>query len=198
MCLWDYGLACDGTQWPPGFNTSDTPRPKLGDVPYGTKIFNCKVENTLALTYDDGPREWTADLLDILKANGVKATFYIRTINLYWELIAHKFDERSALIRRIYNEGHQIAGHTWGHKNLDKMTPQQRRDEQIKAEIVLNDILGFFPTYMRPPFNICGPQCQEEMGELGYHVVSWQRVTERTRLTVSKDCSRSRWTGLGR
>lgn len=174
-CLWDYGLACDGTQWPPGFNTSDTPRPKLGEVPYGTKIFNCKVENTLALTYDDGPREWTADLLDILKANGVKATFYIRTINLYWELIAHKFDERSALIRRIYNEGHQIAGHTWGHKNLDKMTPHQRRDEQIKAEIVLNDILGFFPTYMRPPFNICGPECQVEMGELGYHVVSLQK-----------------------
>ncbi|KAI4685840.1 uncharacterized protein J4E88_003677 [Alternaria novae-zelandiae] len=150
----------------------DTPRPKLGDVPYGTKIFNCKVENTLALTYDDGPREWTADLLDILKANGVKATFYIRTINLYWELIAHKFDERSALIRRIYKEGHQIAGHTWGHKDLDKMTPHQRRDEQIKAEIVLNDILGFFPTYMRPPFNICGPECQAEMGELGYHVTA--------------------------
>lgn len=39
-------------------------------------------------------------------------------------------------------------------------------------EIALNDILGFFPTYMPPPFGRCGPACQEQMGELGYHVVS--------------------------
>jgi peptidoglycan/xylan/chitin deacetylase (PgdA/CDA1 family) len=171
-CLVDYGLACDGTQWPPGFNTSTTPRPKLGSVPYGTKLFSCTEEDTLALTYDDGPTQWTSDLLDILKANDVKATFYIRTINLHSDLVYHRSDKTPAIIRRMYNEGHQIAGHTWAHKNLDLMSPQQRRDEMVKAEMALNDILGFFPAYMRAPFNICDKDCQAEMAELGYHVVS--------------------------
>ncbi|CAA9963730.1 hypothetical protein PTNB73_08392 [Pyrenophora teres f. teres] len=173
ICLLEYGLACDGTQWPPGFNTSTTPRPKLGSVPYGKRFTSCTVEGTLALTYDDGPSEWTPDLLDILKANNVKATFFIKANHLYEDLVNHRSDKSPAIIRRMYNEGHQIAGHTWGHKNMDTaLNSQQRRDEMVKAEIALNDILGFFPTYMRPPFNACGPACQADMGELGYHVTS--------------------------
>jgi peptidoglycan/xylan/chitin deacetylase (PgdA/CDA1 family) len=178
MCLRDYGLACDGTQWPPGFNTSTTPRPKLGSVPYGKRVRSCTVEGTLALTFDDGPSKWTSDLLDILKTNDVKATFFIKTIHLYKDLVNHRSDNTPAIIRRMYNEGHQIAGHTWGHKNMNtQLDSQQRRDEMIKAEIALNDILGFFPTYMRPPFNACGPVCEAELGELGYHVVSSQDAT---------------------
>ncbi|PZD32582.1 WecC, UDP-N-acetyl-D-mannosaminuronate dehydrogenase [Pyrenophora tritici-repentis] len=173
ICLLEYGLACDGTQWPPGFNTSTTPRPRLGSVPYGKRFTSCTVEDTLALTYDDGPSQWTPDLLDILKANNVKATFFIKAIHLYEDLVNHRSDKTPAIIRRMYNEGHQIAGHTWGHKNMDEaLDSQQRRDEMVKAEIALNDILGFFPTYMRPPFNACGPACQADMGELGYHVTS--------------------------
>lgn len=174
ICLVDHGLACDGTSWPPGFNTSVTPRPKLGRVPYGTRTSSCTVNDTIALTFDDGPSQWTSDLLDILKANDVKATFFIRTLNLYDDLAHHNSDKTPAIIRRIYNEGHQIAGHTWSHKNLDWLSSQQRRHEMIKAEMALNDILGFFPTYMRPPFNKCGEGCQSEMEDLGYHTVSLQ------------------------
>ena len=174
LCLLEYGLACDGTQWPPGFNTSITPRPKLGSVPYGQKFQRCTVEDTLALTFDDGPSQWTSDLLDILKANDVKATFFIRTVNLYEDLINHRSDKKPAIIRRMYNEGHQIAGHTWSHRNMDtQLNSQERKDDNIKAEIALSAILGFFPTYMRPPFNKCNTVgCQEDMEALGYHVVS--------------------------
>jgi peptidoglycan/xylan/chitin deacetylase (PgdA/CDA1 family) len=110
MCLSDYGLACDGTPWPPGYNTSLVPRPKFGDVPYGKQFWSCNVENTLAMTYDDGSSEWTHGLLDILKANNVKATFYIRAIGMYSDLIHHVSAAKPAIIRRIYNEGHQVAG----------------------------------------------------------------------------------------
>jgi peptidoglycan/xylan/chitin deacetylase (PgdA/CDA1 family) len=175
MCLAEDGLACDGTQWPPGFNTSATPRPRFGSIPYGERFNQCTVEGTLALTYDDGPSRWTADLLDILKANDVKATFFIRTYNLYADLVFHRSDRLPALIRRMYNEGHQIAGHTWEHKNMDlQLDSQQRRDEMTKQEMALTDILGFFPTYMRPPFNKCGVACKADMLELGYHIVSPQ------------------------
>jgi peptidoglycan/xylan/chitin deacetylase (PgdA/CDA1 family) len=111
--------------------------------------------------------------LDILKANDAKATFFIRTYNLYADLIFHRSDKLPALIKRMYNEGHQIAGHTWLHKNMDlQLDSQQRRDEMTKQEMALNDILGFFPTYMRPPFNKCAAACMADMLELGYHIVS--------------------------
>lgn len=176
LCLSEYGLACDGTRWPPGFNTSFTSRPKLGSVPYGKRIFSCIVENTLALTFDDGPSKWTHGLLDILEANNIKATFFIRAVNLFSDLVYHTSHATPAIIRRIYNDGHQIAGHTWSHRNLDLMPSSERIDEQVKAEIALTDILGFFPTYMRPPFGKCGPQCETDMGNLGYHVVSLSSI----------------------
>ncbi|CAN9102408.1 unnamed protein product [Alternaria alternata] len=172
MCLEEFGLACDGSKWPPGFNTSATPRPRLGDVPYGRKFRSCTVENTLALTYDDGPSQWTPDLLDILKEHDAKATFFVSGIKLYDDLANHRSEKTPAIIRRMYNEGHQIAGHTWSHPDMDQLDSQQRRHELIKGEIGFVDILGFFPTYMRPPYNICGAECQTDVGELGYHVTS--------------------------
>ncbi|KAJ5055454.1 vi polysaccharide biosynthesis protein vipA/tviB [Bipolaris maydis] len=173
VCLHNNGLACDGSGWPPGFNTSETSRPKIGEVPYGKSLHRCTVQGTLALTYDDGPSPWTHDLLDILKANNVKATFFVKTINLYEDLVNHRSDQKPAIIRRMYNEGHQVAGHTFAHKNLDNWQDRERMVDMTKMEMVLNDILGFFPTYMRPPFGQCGPACQKQMGELGYHVISW-------------------------
>jgi peptidoglycan/xylan/chitin deacetylase (PgdA/CDA1 family) len=55
-------------------------------------------------------------------------------------------------------EGHQIASHTWSHQNASQLTTQQMKNQMHYNEIALDDILGFFPTYMRfvqfllPPF----------------------------------------------
>lgn len=172
MCLFEYGLACDANKWPPGKSTSHVPRPVLGKVPYGKFFRHCSVNGTVALTFDDGPGAWTADLLDILKKNNVKATFFIVAHNLAKGMINDPATGYPAIIRRIYEEGHQIAAHTWSHMDMNELTSQQRREETIKTEIALNDILGFFPTYWRPPYNSCGLECQNDMGALGYHVVS--------------------------
>ncbi len=46
-------------------------------------------------------------------------------------------------------EGHQVASHTWSHQNASQLTTQQYRNQILWNEIAFNDILGFFPTYMR-------------------------------------------------
>jgi len=48
------------------------PRPKFGEVGYGVNITHCAVPGKMALTFDDGPKEYTNELLDILKKNNVK------------------------------------------------------------------------------------------------------------------------------
>lgn len=59
---------------------------------------------TVYLTFDDGPGEHTARLLDILKAKNVKATFFVTGAG------------DDSLILREYEEGHTVGLHTWSHR----------------------------------------------------------------------------------
>jgi hypothetical protein len=70
----------------------------------------------------------------------------------------------------MHDEGHQIASHTWSHQNASQLTNDQFTDQMVWNEIALNSILGFFPTYMRPPYSICEKNCQTILSTLGYHV----------------------------
>ncbi|RHZ54881.1 chitin deacetylase [Aspergillus thermomutatus] len=172
-CLFQYGPACDANQTPSGLNTSSVPRPKIGDVPYGVSIRACNVPGKVALTFDDGPYIYTSDLLDILKARGVKATFFLVGNNGGKGQINDPKTGYPSLIRRMYNEGHQIGSHTWSHQDLSTLTQGQRYDQIIKNEIAISDILGFFPTYLRPPYMSCNTDCLADLRDLGYHVVNY-------------------------
>jgi peptidoglycan/xylan/chitin deacetylase (PgdA/CDA1 family) len=72
-------------------------------IPYGAYIHHCYVPGTVALTFDDGPYIFTEELLDILAAYGAKATFFVNGYNLA---------NNEWLLRRVVNEGHQLASHT--------------------------------------------------------------------------------------
>lgn len=108
---------------PAGANTSSIARPTLGSVPYGADIYDCNVAGQAALTYDDGPYIYTAELLDLLKEYNAKATFFITGINLGKGSIDSEATGYPALIRRMAAEGHQIASHTWSHADLSTVSP---------------------------------------------------------------------------
>lgn len=67
------------------------------------------------LTFDDGPSDHTGEVLDILKANDAKATFFTTL---------HDSDQAKALYRRIANEGHTLANHTSSHDYSLYSNPQ--------------------------------------------------------------------------
>jgi peptidoglycan/xylan/chitin deacetylase (PgdA/CDA1 family) len=48
----------------------------------------------------------------------------------------------------MYNEGHQVASHTWDHPDLTTLSSAARRDEMYQNEAAFANILGLFPTYM--------------------------------------------------
>lgn len=68
-------------------------------------------EKIIYLTFDDGPSVMTDKVLDVLKENDVKATFFI---------IGNKIKGQEAVVKRIYTEGHSIGLHTYTHtyKNI--------------------------------------------------------------------------------
>lgn len=175
-CQYQYGPTCDDNATPAGANTSSVPRPVLGSIQYGgSGVWNCTKPGYVALTYDDGPYIYTAELLDILSRRKVPATFFL-TGNNYGK---HGMDNESTpypgLIRRMITDGHQVGSHTWSHQDLNKLSTIERRQQMVKNEMAFRNIMGFWPTYMRPPFDSCQTDtgCRSDMDALGYHIIEY-------------------------
>ncbi|KAJ5148113.1 Glycoside hydrolase/deacetylase beta/alpha-barrel [Penicillium atrosanguineum] len=179
-CLIDWGQ-CDADRTPEGPPTKDILRPSIGKVPYGPQeIRSCTVPGTVALTFDDGPTRYTGELLDLLDKYEAPATFFVTGVNNGKGQIDDPSLPWAPLIERMLLSGHQIASHTWSHEDLSKITPTQRRDQMEKNEAALRNIMGSFPTYMRPPFSKChaGSGCREAMGDMGYHIILYDIDTD--------------------
>ncbi|MCM3750265.1 polysaccharide deacetylase family protein [Paenibacillus pasadenensis] len=62
---------------------------------------------TVYLTFDDGPSTHTAEVLDILKKYGIKATFF---------MVGNHVEDRPELVKKVQKEGHAIGNHSYDHK----------------------------------------------------------------------------------
>ncbi|KAF7717591.1 Chitin deacetylase [Penicillium ucsense] len=179
-CMIDYGR-CDAHESPDGPPTEDIPRPHLGEVPYAPyEIRSCSVPGTIAFTFDDGPSRFTGDLLELLDRYDASATFFVTGINNGKGRIDDPNLPWAELVEQMISGGHQIASHTWSHEDLSKITAGQRDDQLLKNEAAIRNIIGSFPTYMRPPYSSCLPEsgCGHHLADLGYHIVLYDIDTE--------------------
>jgi hypothetical protein len=76
-------------------------------VPFGAILDRCVIPGTVALTFDDGPFVYTPDLLELLSAYSARSTFFLNGQN------KGSFHGDAAVVRRIFDEGHQIGSHTY-------------------------------------------------------------------------------------
>jgi len=73
----------------------------------GVVIQKCSSPGMLALAYDDGPYQYTSQLVDTLDKAGAKATFFW-TGTLYGCIY-----NQAAAVKKAFASGHQIASHSW-------------------------------------------------------------------------------------
>lgn len=115
-----------------------------------------------ALTFDDGPSsECTPRLLDILKKENVKATFF---------LVGKNIKENEDIVIRMKNEGHLIGNHTFNHSQLTKLGFDEAVEEINTTNAWITNISGYTPEYIRPPF---GSFTDELLSETSMSVVMW-------------------------
>ena len=101
----------------------------------------------IAITFDDGPSNHTKRLLDGLAKRNVKATFF---------LIGQKINTYSVTVRRIFNEGHQIAQHTYDHPTLTTQSDSQVKWQLQRTDELIDNCLGMNLDYcLRPPYGDC-------------------------------------------
>lgn len=125
----------------------DTPEPIKKRVILVKKTVvppNCAVVNCIALTFDDGPdSHTTAQLLDILDKEQIKATFF---------LVGNRIASNATVIQRMSQTGYEIGNHSWSHPRFDKLTSAQWLDQINMTQNALTQI-GVPPAkYFRPPY----------------------------------------------
>ncbi|PVH91956.1 carbohydrate esterase family 4 protein [Periconia macrospinosa] len=171
-CQINYSDSCDSSKKPLGEPTLNVSRPLIGNVTYDSAgIQNCKIPGTIALTFDDGPYNYTSHVLDALASYGAKATFFITGNNLGKGQIDIEETGWPAILRRMHAEGHQIAGHSWGHQNMSSLNETEMVNQVHYLEMAIRNVMGFIPTYFRPPFDDCtSDTCKNVLKRMGYHI----------------------------
>ncbi|VUC32514.1 unnamed protein product [Clonostachys rosea] len=151
----------------------DMPRPRFGNVPYGVDITTCTVKGKVALSFDDGPGEYTAKVLDTLEKNGnIKATFFLVGSSGNGQTGISN-TSYAAVLKRMFNAGHQLGSHSWSHQNFDAISQQQMREEVLKNEDIFSKTFGVIPTYWRPPYTHCSAPCVSILNEYAYHITDF-------------------------
>jgi len=119
----------------------------------------------LSLTFDDGPsRPYTGEILDILRASGIRATFFLCGEN------AERYPD---LVRRIHAEGHGIGNHTYSHPWLYLMSRGRIAGEIDRTQDVLERLTGRRPTLFRPPFGVRWFTLPAILADRGLKMVMW-------------------------
>ncbi|MFI8966116.1 polysaccharide deacetylase family protein [Streptomyces sp. NPDC053493] len=126
---------------------------------------DCAKAKCIALTFDAGPGKDTPHLLDVLKEKQVPATFF---------LLGSKHVERyPQVVKRIADEGHEVANHTWSHRILTDLDADEVRDELSRTQEAIAKITGRKPTLMRPPQGRTDGTVSDVSRELGLSQVLW-------------------------
>lgn len=115
--------------------------PRAG-APVGRGV-DCRKVQCVALTFDDGPIPGTEKLLNILKARGVRVTFF---------LIGQEVAKYPEVVRREVAEGHQIGNHTWDHSDLSKLSDSAMEAQLAQTQDVIKKAVGVTPVVLRPPY----------------------------------------------
>ncbi|MER6415378.1 polysaccharide deacetylase family protein [Streptomyces humidus] len=126
---------------------------------------DCREVKCIALTFDAGPSENSARLLDILREKQVSATFFL--------LGKRHIEKYPELVRRMAAEGHEVASHTWDHKILTQIEPDEIREELRRPNDAIERLIGRRPTLMRPPQGRTDKTVHEISRELGLAEVLW-------------------------
>jgi len=128
---------------------------------------SCSVVKCVALTFDDGPGPYTDRLLQVLKDNDAKATFF---------LIGNKVAANPAGARRIADAGMEIGCHTWEHPNMSTIPTEDIAGQFSRANDAITAATGRTPTLWRPAGGLSNDAVRQTAGKFGLAEILWDVI----------------------
>lgn len=128
---------------------------------------SCAVVKCVALTFDDGPSPFDARLLQVLKDNDAKATFFE---------IGNKVAANPAGSRQIADAGMEIGNHTWEHPNMTTIPPDDVAGQLAKANDAIAAATGRTPNLWRPAGGLSNEAVNQIAGRHGLAEILWDVI----------------------
>lgn len=129
---------------------------KQVSLPPGRKV--------IALTFDDGPwPKTTEQILDILKENNIKATFF-------W--VGAALTNHRDIAKRVADEGHALANHTWNHRYHRVSQAEAAREIDRTADL-MEELTGTQTFYFRPPGGVMNNGLVDYVYSQNYANIMW-------------------------
>lgn len=154
-------------------NTTTSSKPDTTSQPEKTEPEGNTMKNNpelwktkmVALTFDDGPQECNGELLDILKARGVKATFFLQGNNM------EKYPD---LVKRMIDEGHDVGWHSYEHSINSQTRLETVQKDFAKAQEILNSLgIDYKMKLLRCPGGNFSDNIALAAKENDWRVVGW-------------------------
>lgn len=140
-------------------------------------------ERGIALTFDDGPHPvYTRQLLDLLNKYDIPATFFV---------VGEKVRANPDIVKRMYEEGHQIGIHHDQHTSSWLLTPARLKQQIEDTDRAIRDVTGKSPTVYRPPWGFLNAASLHL--SKSYEIVLWSHVFKDWKVT---HCERGLLEGL--
>ncbi|MFB0847463.1 polysaccharide deacetylase [Paenibacillus oleatilyticus] len=131
---------------------------------------------TVYLTFDDGPSKLTPKVLDILREEDVRGTFFV---------LGEQVQERPKIAKRIVEDGHALGNHTYNHVYRELYSDFRAFWEQVrKTENILLETTGIRPRFIRAPGGTYGNFDAfyfYYLGQAGYEIYDWSIDSEDAR-----------------
>jgi peptidoglycan/xylan/chitin deacetylase (PgdA/CDA1 family) len=120
----------------------------------------------VALTFDDGPSEYTLGILDTLSHYHSRGTFFV---------LGSLVEQYQDTIRLAHEGGNEILGHSWSHVNFNQLSREQIISEITRTHDAITEIIGDFPRMYRPPYGSANNTVREVSEEYGFSIINWNQ-----------------------
>jgi peptidoglycan/xylan/chitin deacetylase (PgdA/CDA1 family) len=125
---------------------------------------SCAVLRCVTLTFDDGPGEYTTQLVRTLTKARVPATFF---------MLGSQVDAYPEVARQVQRAGFQIGNHSYSHPDLSRLEPTEIDEQLLRTTAAIRRATGVTPRVLRPPYGTRNANVDRAATAAGMAEVLW-------------------------
>lgn len=118
----------------------------------------------VALTFDDGPSEFTSGYLHVLEHMHVHATFFV---------IGNQVNQYPQLVRRALRDGDMVGSHTFTHPDMTQIPWREDVRQLQKTSMAIHQATGFTPCFWRAPYGSINAKLEALARSMGMISIQW-------------------------